>query len=1027
MSSVTRIVHDRLGFAWLGTDEGLLRYDGHSTVVIRHRAFDSTSLSDNTITALALDSSGNLWVGTEYGLNWLNTSTREARAFYHDASEPNSIPHHLITGIVVDTAGKVWVGTEGGLCQWDEKIQGFRNIGVKRLSDTGPLQVRCLYVSHSGVVWVGSRREGVLTYNSSLDMLEPVLSARNEMPLPTVWDIDEDAAGNMWMGSPNGLWRLDVGSGVWTQWRPDGKTGISHERVRTVRVDLRGFVWAGTTAGGINCFDPKTERWYNYRTQPLDARTFRVEPIHDIVLDASGLLWVGSETAGVILIDPGDEGFGTVVRQRVNPHSIGGDIVRCFLVDQTGTLWIGTDEGLDRLDPVTGGFRHYTTATHRLADNQIRALHQDEHGFIWIGTEIAGMMRLNPTTDEVVHYPNTGVYGKEGLVGSRVYAFLEDRERDELWIATFRGGLNRLDLKTGDFSHFEAASHVPGNINDVYTLVEDRQGLIWLGSRRDGLYTFDKRTERFGYFRHDPHDPTSISDNRIRILHEDKNGRLWIGTASGLNRFENGRFVRYGPAHGLPETDIQGILNDETGHLWISTAHGLLRMDLRTGMVRHFSAQDGLHNDRFERGACYKASDGTMFFGGLGGYTYFRSNRIGFNSTPPRVVLTNFRVADRDLPLSADPNSLEVIELEHDQNFFSFEFTALNFRSPDKNLYAYRLEGVDDSWNYARDRRVANYTNIAPGKYQFHVKAANSDGVWNETGKKVSIWIHPPWWATWWFRLVMGLLIVVTAFWIHRIRIRQIAERNRRLERVVRERTRELLVKSQEVAVARDKLEIKVAERTMQLQNLSDRLQVIREDERHHLSREIHDELGSQLTALKMEIGLLGPDANGEQTQSLAKMTDEAIRTVQRISKELRPAILDDLGLGDALIWQIEEFAKRSQIRCDSDIDPEIHLPPNLAIVVFRIFQEILTNVSRHSGADELRIRVDLTGDEFRLIALDNGRGITQDEFDDPKSLGLIGIRERLRPWNGSFVAHSFGRGTRVEIKIKILPEWWDS
>lgn len=1014
--AVTRILKDRDGFMWFGTQDGLAKYDGHSMRVFRHQTDDPGSLSDNVIIDLAQDTSGSIWVATENGLNRLDPRTHQIERFM-GGSDESSLPHNLVNALLMDRKGRLWVGTENGLCRNE-------NGRFVRVYAENPFAVRCLYEDHKGRLWVGTRRQGLFKLEpGDLDLNNLRLSDKNA-DLITVWAILQDRFDTFWLGSPTGLWRMQDQS---LEKIGSGEGQLSHERTRRLVIDEKDRLWIGTTAGGITLYDTKAGTWTHYRNDNMNPLVFNDYYIHDLSLGKDGVLWIASDPGGVVQVDLTSGTIQHVMSDHNNPIGLSNNVARCFLVDRHGDLWVGTDDGLNRWEKTLGGFVHYRAGPGQLPDKQIRALHEDHQGNIWIGTELRGAVKFDPVRKTFVHYPSV----ENGLQGGRVYDFWQSPQEKGryLWIITFRGGLNRLDLHTNEVVNYQAKSLVPNGINDIWCGLEDRSGLFWLASRRDGVYTFDRRTGHFGYYRHNPSDSTSLSDNRVQFLHEDREGRIWVGTAEGLNCLisRDGKFRRYMEQQGLPNNVINGILEDSRGHLWISTNKGIVRMDPASGLFKHFDSRDGLQGDAFERGACYKAPDGRFFFGGVNGFNIFRPEDLPANLAPPPVTITDFKVADRSIERDVDPNYIDEVTLNHDENFFSVEFAALNFIAPEKNTYAYRLIGVDEEWSFSRGRRAAVYTKINPGEYVFHVKAANNDGVWNEEGKKLRITILPPFWSTWWFRSLIGVFLLGMSFLGYRYRISAIHRRNRLLEITVRDRTHDLRVKSRELQVAHDDLERKVEERTRQLQNLSSRLQLIREDERQYLAREIHDELGSQLTALKMEISMLQRQVDGNGCRidftPVDRLTDDAIRTIQRISKELRPPVLDNLGLGEALIWQIEEFRKRNRLKCTYRIDGEMQVPAKVAIAIFRIFQELLTNVSRHSGATDLQVEARLDGSIFTLKAEDNGRGISETELSDSNSIGLIGIRERLRPYQGEARFENTGEGTRVNVLIPISEE----
>jgi signal transduction histidine kinase/CheY-like chemotaxis protein len=386
-------------------------------------------------------------------------------------------------------------------------------------------------------------------------------------------------------------------------------------------------------------------------------------------------------------------------------------------------------------------------------------------------------------------------------------------------------------------------------------MYEDQAGTLWLGTRDGGLNKFDRNTGQFTRYLHDPGNSHSLSRNTVVAIHEDQHGDLWIGTSDGLNKFDRTAetFLRYTEKDGLPHNSIAGLLEDEQGYLWISTTRGLTKFDPRSSTFRNYDIRDGLQSYEFNRNAVWKTRDGDMFFGGVNGLNAFSPTAVKDNSYIPPIVLTDFRILNEsvkigdDSPLQQSPGETKALQLSYKDYVFSFEFAALHYSTPEKNQYAYMMEGFDRDWNTIGSRRVATYTNLPAGHYTFRVKGTNSDNVWNEEGASVKITMAPPWWETAWFRGVMTIVIIGLVIGGYRWRVTTIQAHARKLEEQVAERT-------QELAIAKDKAEVANQAKSTFISHMSHELrtplnvilgytQILRRDKT--LTKKNHDAVGT--------------------------------------------------------------------------------------------------------------------------------------------------------------------------------------
>jgi PAS domain S-box-containing protein len=782
------ILQDSQGFMWFGTLDGLNKYDGYTFTVYRHRRSDPDSLSDNTVTALYEDRTGTLWIGTAMGLDSLAGG---AVRFTHYPAVAEQIG-----AIYEDATGILWIGTEGsGLFRYDRAAGQFIQythdpVDPHSLSDD---DVIAIYEDRSGMLWVGAAYGGLNAFDRATEQFtryhhDP--ANLHSLSYDRVKTIYEDRSGVLWVGTGSdyevevgGLNALDRTTGQFTRYLhdPQDRYSLSNNHARSIYEDRTGTLWIGTD-NGLNVFDRTTHTFVNYHHDPLNPHSLSDSPITAICEDRTGTLWFGTDGEGLNKYARLKEKFGRYQPDPLDPNSLSGAVIGALCEDHTGLLWIGIHGGgLDSLDRTTGQFTHYShdpDDPHSLGHDHVKALYEDHEGVLWVGTN-QGLDRLDRATGQFIHYVHDPD-DPSSLGPGAVKAILEDHT-GALWIATEEPGtINRFDRATETFTPYEHNSANPDSFINTYgvrAVYEDRAGDLWLGTYT-GLVHFDRDTETFTQYRPDPENPHSLSHNFVWSIYEDPAGILWIATDEGLNRFDRatGQFAVYTMEDGLANDNVMGMLADEQGNLWLGTSGGgLSRFDPRTETFRNYDVSDGLASNEMMLGACHRSKSGEMFFGTLNGFNAFYPADVKDNPHIPSIVLTAFRKFDEVVEFDAPLSDVEEITLSYKDNFFAFEFAALDYTDPARNQYAYQLEGFDEGWIYCGTRRYASYTNLPPGEYTFRVKGTNNDGVWNETGRTVGITITPPFWQTWWFRTLAAAIVLGVASAVVGARMRYIA------------------------------------------------------------------------------------------------------------------------------------------------------------------------------------------------------------------------------------------------------------
>ncbi len=798
------LLQDRQGYLWIGTQDGLNRYDGYTLTQFKHDPANPASLSHNSIIALYEDRAGYLWIGTwGGGLNRYDPATQQFTRYTPNPANPDSLGHPIVTDIVQDEQGVYWVATLGGLERFDPATGVFTHFrhdpadptslssdalsvllpaadgklwvgtgafstpgaglnlfdpgtgSAQRITQTGDClaspNIADILPTPDGSLWIAYGGYGVA--GGGLDHYHPQTGAcahfdnaqafGKQMADNNFTDLAFDHTGSLWLaGWSGGLWRMGLeGSFTGIRHNPADPESLSSDNTFTVLPDRSGVIWVGTLSAGINKLTLDTLQFRTYRHDVANPNSLPSNHISAFAETSDGILWLGSIESGLVRFDPASGAFTAYRHDAANPASISGDIVLTLSADPDDTLWVGTlGSGLNHFDPRSETFTRYQNDPAdpaSLLENQVTNLIRDRAGRLWVGT-FAGLARRDPGAAGFVNYPMPAPPVSFGLVG------------DELWAGTWGGGLYRLDL------------------SDPASL--------------------DPATAIFTTLKNDPADPNSLSNDGVWTILPTPDGLVWLGTQAGLNRYDprTGQFTIYTEKNGLPNASIMGILRDAQGFLWLTTNHGVARFDPQAETFQVYEKTDGLQGNEFNSNAYFQARNGAFYVGGVHGFSSFDPLNLRQNELPPPVVITDFSIFNTPQPF----NPAETIRLNYDQNFIAFEFAALDFHDPRRNQYAYKLEGFDKDWVQAGTRHYTSYTNLPHGDYTFRVRAANSAGVWNESGAALKLTVTPPLWQTWPFQmglLLGGAALIAVAFqW----RVRAVRQQNAQLQKMVDEQRR---------------------------------------------------------------------------------------------------------------------------------------------------------------------------------------------------------------------------------------------
>jgi signal transduction histidine kinase/ligand-binding sensor domain-containing protein/DNA-binding response OmpR family regulator len=811
-STVMSILQDKEGYIWLATESGLNRYDGYTIREYRRERGNPQALASDYIWKIAQDADGDLWLATVGGgvARW-DRRTDQFQQFRHDPNDPHSLASDTARTLLIDAQGAVWVATDGhGLDVLDPATGRARHYR-HRADDPRTLRADAVFALHedrAGRIWIGTD-EGLSLYEPATDDFSNYASHSPTLNGARIRSIIDDHTGALWIGTlDEGLFQLDPQTGAveWYRHDPNKPGSLSHNRVLAIFEDAEQRLWVGTSHG-LNLFDREAKRFVRYGRDDNIPHSLRDDDVMSLYQGRGGILWVGTRAGGVSRWNPRGWNLG-----HYSSPLLRNTAVNAFADDGRSKTWVGTSDGLVEIDSRTRRERRYNRSSRRLAlsDNRVMALLHDSRGVLWIGTMMGGLQRFEPASGAVRSYRH--VRGDDSsLPADGIMTLYEDRHGD-VWIGTFGGGLGRIDHVTGRLSRYPGEGAGALSNPRVSAIAEDAHGNLWIGTIGGGLNLIDRRTERVYYYRRNDRDPHSLSDDIVFALHVDEQGQLWVGTAGGgLDRVVGGsedplsvRFENQSGIEDMPSKVIYGIQPDAEGRLWLSTSNGLVRFNPSDRSIALFHEVHGLQAEEFNFNAHYRSKDGTLYFGGNNGFNAFLPQDTTPSAPPPRVVLTDVSVPGRDVPTKELPAPGRPFELEYNDRVVTFVFSALDFTSPAKNRYQYRLDGFDHDWIDAGDVHQATYTNLDPGEYLFRVRASGAEGVWSTEDLVVPLRVAPAPWNSPAARaayVIAVLLLLARILYVqHRRRVRA-HEYRRELENMVRIRTHELEERNKQLQV----------------------------------------------------------------------------------------------------------------------------------------------------------------------------------------------------------------------------------
>lgn len=882
-----------------------------------------------------------------WGIQLVEVSDEEAariKRVIEDINSSYAFPSQIVVGISSDSKGNVYFSTWGsGLLRYDIHLNKFEIILKNKDENHNDNFLRQIGIVNDNLLWAFNKKHELLLID--LKEEKKIQLPQTIVVNPRVNNVSVDKYENIWVAQgSNGLYKISLeGNKVtvkhFTHVEDDEKS-ISSNAIRGIFSDKFGNVWIGTLKNGLNRINPGKIN-FSIALNNLPLNSAGDYPSISSFAEDNNNLYIGTMGSGIFVQDKNSQIISSI--KKLNNIKF----IRSLMIDGN-FIWIGTHgEGffIADLRDMNLQVKLYENLREEVSNQRIIALFKDSHGYYWVGTGSNGLYKLDPITNSFKHYyPN--VYDSSSLPSVAVWSIYEDKF-NTLWIGTAVGGLSRYDYDSDNFVNYLNNESDPGSINNL----------------------------------------------SITCFTEDELGNFWVGTYSGgINKMDRqkGQFSFITTKEGLPNNRIDGLLVDSDGCIWVSTNYGLARYNPQTGQIKKYEKTNGLQSNEFLRGSFYKSKDGMMYFGGAKGFNLFDPQRLSGSSQKPKILFTEFRKFNKPIRFDKSLNQLEEIELSYYDNHFSFEFIALDYSNPDKSQYAYKLEGFDPDWINSGSRRFASYTNLNPGSYTFRVKAANSEGIWNNEGISIALVITPPFWMTWWFYPLLTLVIASTLWGLHIRRLSVKVNHTLTLER------------------------IRISER---------------ETVREEMARDFHDELGHKLTRITVFVRRLKKHLNGA-----AKNIIDDLNNVSETSSDLR------IGAKD-LIWTLkpdEDSLYDLTIRLKdfgddlfdgtdikflengiSDNLKKYNLPMEWKRHLVLIFKEAMNNSLKYAGCMNVELKVNVVNGTLTMSLCDDGVGF--DSADQSNGYGINNIRTRAKKINGDLkVISNVGEGTTIKFVAEI-------
>lgn len=1028
-TSVEYLYQDSKGYMWIGTADGLNRYNGHEFEVYRYKDGVENTIAANYISAIVEDRDDNLWIGTSKGLNKINQKTKEISTYLPNENG-QGISHYNICEILVDSKGNIIVSTEDGLNIYDKENDSF-----SRILDSDEITSQFIYSiveDGNGDYWIGTD-EGLNKYNKDTGNIKQFLYSKddsNTISSNSIFKLYMDKNNKLIIGTmDNGLSIMDINTYDVSRYVNSklDENSIPGSFVKTILRDSRGLLWIGTD-NGFSRLNEEENNFIRYKSKVYDNQSMVSDNILSLCEDETGTIWVGTY-GGISLFNP-DNIFKLYKHNPFDTNSISEASIQGLYEDDEGLLWAGTSHmGLNSLNRDENIVKRYVNEVGNdksLIDNNISEVVGIDNE-IWIATEL-GLSKFDKNTNEFTNYTSDGT--KNSLPNDVVRTLFIDSE-GMLWIGT-RDGLASFDRKDTFVSYkqkFEENGIKEHMLSDIY---EDSDGIMWFGSAIDGgLIKYNKNTGEIKNYKNNEEDKNSLSFNSIKSINEDSYGNLWVGTHYGLNKFnkETEKFTRYTEQEGLSNNFTYGVLVDQSDDIWVSTNYGISKYDVEKDKFINFNVTDGLQGNEFNGYSYFKSKSGEMFFGGINGITSFYPENLIEKTFIPKVVIEKITIRGEE-KLTHNDN----ISLNYNDNNVYINFFMPDYRNSSRIQYAYKLEGLDKEWIFSENRNYASYTNLSNGDYKFLVKGRNSSGEWSEP---VSITINiknPPWRTPIAYLIYILLIIFMAGLVLNRMKW---------LDKLVKQKTFELNNKLDENQILYAKLIKNERYKNNYFVNLS-----------HELRTPLNVILSTQqlITNLNDNNKHIGKEKLDYYMLTLNRNSNRLLNLINNIidtskiesgSYKLNMKDVDIVYLVEEVVLSMKDFIESKGIALIIDPEIEEKIIKCDAYEIEKCIVNLIANATKFTpSGGEIKVKILDLEDNVKIIVRDTGIGIESkyhesifNRFDQAydkiseehggSGLGLTVTKQLVTLHNGQIsVVSKLGDGSEFIIVLPVNKDW---